>query len=105
MPFEYYTKADLKKVGGSDRGSESENSSSEEESEREQQMEGILRFGMSALTIKDDFKVVTSDLANEQSFALNGDPKYRGKVRSLIEPLKTYKPKKMELWIFKDSTL
>ena len=52
------------------------------------QTDGVLGFWG-----KEDFKVVTSDLANEQSYALNGDPKHRGKVRSLIEPLKTYKPR------------
>ena len=60
-----------------------------------------LKFGSSAMIIKDDFKVVTSDLSDELSFALNGDPMNRGKVRSLIEPIKTYRPKKMEIWVFK----
>ena len=45
---------------------------------------------------------MTSDLSDELSFTLNGDPMHRGKVRSLIQPIKTYKPKKMELWVFQD---
>ena len=27
---------------------------------------------------------------------------HRGKVRSIIAPIKTYKPKKMEIWVFRD---
>jgi len=45
---------------------------------------------------------VTSDLADELCFTLDGDPMHKGKVRSLIEPIKTYKPKKMEIWVFRD---
>ena len=63
---------------------------------------GVFKFGENALVIKDDFKTVTSDLSNELSFTLNGDPMHRGKVRSIIAPIKTYKPKKMEIWVFPD---
>lgn len=35
-------------------------------------------------------------------FTLDGDPMHRGKVRNLIEPIKTYRPKKMEIWVFRD---
>ena len=45
---------------------------------------------------------MTSDLVDELSFTLNGDPIHRGKVRSLIPPKRKYKPKKVELWVFKD---
>ena len=45
---------------------------------------------------------MTSDLTDELGFTLNGDPIHRGKVRSIIAPIKTYKPKKMELWVFRD---
>lgn len=61
-----------------------------------------LKFGQNALIIKDDFKTVSSDLTDELCFTLNGDPMLRGKVRSLIEPIKTYKPRKMEIWNFRE---
>ena len=61
-----------------------------------------MNFGTTALVIKDDFKVVQSDLTDELSFTLDGDPMHRGKVRNLIEPIKTYRPKRMEIWVFRD---
>ena len=57
---------------------------------------------MTALVVKDDFKTVTSDLSDELCFTLDGDPTHRGKVRNLIEPIRTYRPKKIEIWVFKD---
>lgn len=45
---------------------------------------------------------MTSDLCDELCFTLDGDPMHRGKVRNLIEPIKTYRPKKMEIWVFRD---
>lgn len=45
---------------------------------------------------------MTSDLSSELFFTLSGDAKHRGKVDSLISPIKVYKPKKMELWVFRE---
>ena len=45
---------------------------------------------------------MTSDLSDELGFTLTGHPMNRGKVGSIIAPIKTYKPKKMEIWVFRD---
>ena len=45
---------------------------------------------------------MTSDLTHELGFALCGDPIHRSKVGSLIAPIKTYQPKKMEIWVFRE---
>ena len=98
---DYYTKAFLVESSFHDDSVDSGDSGSEK-SEPKSQVVGTLKFGTSALIIKDDFRRVTSDLSSEVSFTLNGDPVHRGKVRNLIEPIRTYRPTKMEIWVFRN---
>ena len=98
---DYYTKAFLIDTEKSVVTDDSKSTDSDMD-EQSLQTAGELRFGEKALIIKDDFKTVTSDLSDELGFTLNGDPMHRGKVRSIIAPIKTYKPKKMEIWVFRE---
>ena len=98
---DYYTKAFLLETEKSVVTDDSQTSDSER-SQANGLQRGELRFGEKALIIKDDFRTVTSDLSDDLCFTLAGDPMNRGKLGSIIAPIKTYKPTKMEIWVFRD---